>query len=60
LRSLRHAVKGGKSTKTTEAKLAENQDMRAASDTYTGFISLLKYGSVATALVTILVVLIIA
>jgi hypothetical protein len=34
--------------------------MREASETYTGFLSLLKWGTIASAAVTVLVVLIIA
>jgi hypothetical protein len=43
-----------------EAELAGNQDMRAASETYTGFLSLLKWGTIASVAVTALVLLIIA
>ncbi len=36
------------------------QEMKAANDTYAGFISLLKVGSIITAIVTVFVVLLIA
>ena len=40
--------------------MAGQQDMRAASETYTSFISFFKWGTVIAALTTALVVLIIA
>jgi Bacterial aa3 type cytochrome c oxidase subunit IV len=40
--------------------LAGNQDIRAASETYSGFLSLLKWGTIVSVAVTVLVVLIIA
>jgi hypothetical protein len=43
-----------------EAELAGNQDMRAASETYSGFLSLLKWGTIISVAVAALVVLIIA
>lgn len=43
-----------------EAELAGNQDMRAATETYSGFLSLLKWGAMATVAAAALVVLIIA
>jgi hypothetical protein len=43
-----------------EAELAGNQDMRDASETYTGFLSLLKWGTIVSIAVTALVLLIIA
>ena len=36
------------------------QEMKAANDTYSGFLSLLKVGSILTAIVTVVVVLLIA
>jgi hypothetical protein len=36
------------------------QEMKAASETYSGFLSLLKVGSIITAIVTVFVVLIIS
>lgn len=36
------------------------QEMKAAEETYTGFLSLLKVGSIITAIVTVFVVLLIA
>ena len=36
------------------------QEMKAANETYSGFLSLLKIGSIITAVVTIFVVLLIA
>jgi hypothetical protein len=36
------------------------QEMKAANETYSGFLSLLKVGSVLTAIVTVFVVLIIS
>ena len=36
------------------------QEMKAANETYTGFISLLKVGSIITVAVTVLVVLLIS
>ena len=36
------------------------QEMKAAKETYSGFISLLKVGSILTAIVTLVVVLLIA
>lgn len=43
-----------------EAKLGEQQDITAAKETYVGFMSMLKWGTIVTVLVTALVVLIIA
>ncbi|MBK7163399.1 aa3-type cytochrome c oxidase subunit IV [Sphingorhabdus pulchriflava] len=40
--------------------MAGNQDIRAASETYTGFLSLLKWGTIAAVIVTAIVVLVIA
>jgi hypothetical protein len=40
--------------------MAEHQDMRAATDTYSGFLTLFKWGAVISALAAALVVLIIA
>lgn len=40
--------------------MSGNQDMHAANDSYARFISMFKWGTVASALVTLLVVLIIA
>jgi hypothetical protein len=37
-----------------------DQEMKAASETYSGFLSLLKVGSIITAIVTVFVVLLIA
>lgn len=36
------------------------QEMKAANETYSGFLSLLKVGSIITAIVTVVVVLLIA
>lgn len=36
------------------------QEMKAANETYSGFLSLLKIGSIITAIVTLVVVLLIA
>lgn len=36
------------------------QEMKTAEETYTGFLSLLKVGSIITAIVTVFVVLLIA
>ena len=43
-----------------EAELGEHQDISAAKGTYEGFISLFKWGTIASAVVTAIVVLIIA
>ncbi len=43
-----------------EAKLAGNQDMRAATESYSGFLTMFKWGALGAALAGILVVLIIA
>ena len=43
-----------------EAKMAGNQDIGPAKDTYEGFITLFKWGTVAAGLVTAFVVLIIS
>jgi hypothetical protein len=43
-----------------EDKLAGNQDMRSANETYTGFLSLFKWGTIISAAVALLVILIIA
>ena len=40
--------------------MAGNQDIRAATETYAGFLTLFKYGAVVAALAAALVVLIIA
>ncbi len=37
-----------------------NQDIKDASKTYDGFLNMLKWGSIATAIVTIFVILIIS
>ncbi len=44
----------------TEAQMAEKQDMNAANDSYSGFIKMFKWGTVAAVLSTLIVVLIIA
>jgi hypothetical protein len=43
-----------------EDKLAGNQDMRSANETYTGFLSLFKWGTIISAATALLVILIIA
>jgi hypothetical protein len=43
-----------------EAKMAGNQDMGPAKDTYEGFIALFKWGTIASVVVVALVILIIA
>lgn len=43
-----------------EANLAEHEDLGAAKETYSGFITLFKWGTVAAAITTLIVVLIIA
>ncbi len=43
-----------------EAKLGDQQDISSAKETYAGFMSMLKWGTIATVVVTALVVLIIA
>ena len=40
--------------------MAENQDMHDANDSYAGFISMFKWGTILAGLTTLLVVLIIA
>ena len=40
--------------------MASGNDMKMAEETYSGFIGLVKWGSVVTAIVTIIVVLLIA
>ena len=40
--------------------MAQQQEMKAAEETYAGFISLFKIGSIITAVVTVGVVLLIA
>jgi len=40
--------------------MAQQQEMKAAEETYSGFLSLLKVGSILTAIVTVLVVLLIS
>jgi hypothetical protein len=40
--------------------VGSNQDMRQAEGTYSGFIGLVKWGTIASALVGILVILLIA
>ncbi len=40
--------------------MAQQQEMKAAEETYSGFLSLLKVGSIITAIVTVFVVLIIS
>lgn len=40
--------------------MASGNDMKAANETYTGFISMVKWGSIAVAIITILVVGLIA
>jgi hypothetical protein len=41
-------------------KMMADQDMKAANETYTGFLALTKWGMIFTALVTVLVVILIA
>lgn len=43
-----------------EAALAQDHDLVPAKETYTGFVTLFKWGTVAAVIVTALVVLIIA
>jgi hypothetical protein len=45
---------------TGNGKMASGNDMEAARETYGGFIHLVKYGTIAVALITILVVGLIA
>lgn len=40
--------------------MGSNQDMRAANESYSGFISIFKWGTILAGLTTLLVVLIIA
>lgn len=40
--------------------MAGNQDMKSAEQTYSGFLGLMKWGTVATIAVTVLVVVLIA
>ena len=40
--------------------MAGNQDMKSAEQTYSGFLGLMKWGTVATLAVTVLVVVLIA
>jgi Bacterial aa3 type cytochrome c oxidase subunit IV len=43
-----------------EENVAGNQDIRAAKDTYSGFLTLFKWGAIASAAIGLLVILIIA
>ena len=43
-----------------ERAMAQQQEMKAAEETYSGFLSLFKVGSIITAIVTVFVVLLIA
>ncbi len=43
-----------------EAILGEQQDITSAKETYAGFMSMLKWGTITTVIVTAIVVLIIA
>lgn len=43
-----------------EANVSDQQDISSAKETYAGFMSMLKWGTIATVVVTALVVLIIA
>jgi hypothetical protein len=40
--------------------MAEQQEMKAANETYSGFIGLIKFGTIATVIVAAFVVLLIA
>lgn len=40
--------------------MAQQQEMKAAEETYSGFLGLLKVGSILTAIVVVLVVLLIS
>lgn len=40
--------------------MAEHQDMTAANGTYAGFLTLFKWGTIVSAIATVIVVLIIA
>lgn len=40
--------------------MASGNDMKAANETYSGFIALVKWGTISTAVVTAIVVLLIA
>lgn len=53
-------IRGFVPIKHMEDKLAGNQDMRAAKETYSGFLTLFKWGTIVSAAVALLVILIIA
>ncbi len=53
-------VKANESKSIKEAELADQQDMQQATETYSLFMSLLKWGTIVTAVTTIIVVAIIA
>lgn len=40
--------------------MASENNMKAANETYSGFLGMLKFGTIATVIVTILVVILIA
>jgi hypothetical protein len=50
----------GRNTDATEEIVAGNQDMRAAKDSYSRFLTIFKWGTVLSVLTVLLVVLIIA
>lgn len=55
-----HNIHGFMPIKQLEDKLAGNQDMRAANETYSGFLTLFKWGTIVSAAVALLVIVIIA
>lgn len=54
------AVKASPLSGIQEEYMAGNQDIREAKETYSGFITLFKWGAVVSALAAALVILIIA
>jgi hypothetical protein len=60
LSKTKHGVKTSQYRFDQEKIVAGNQDMRAANESYAGFLTIFKWGTVLSVLTTILVVLVIA
>lgn len=54
------SIHGSTPINQLEDKLAGNQDMRSANETYSGFLTLFKWGTIISAAVALLVIVIIA
>jgi hypothetical protein len=58
---VQHPVTAKRESSTVqESMMGGNQDMRAANESYAGFLTMFKWGTILAVLTTILVVLVIA